>query len=92
MKASGVGAEVDLERLPTSAQLDRICKSEGWNRVELATSAGEDYELLLTAPEEIVEEVDFPLYPIGRIVEGGELRWLHNGTPEELQIKGFTHF
>lgn len=92
LKASGVGAEVDLERLPTSAQLDRMCKSEGWNRVELATSAGEDYELLLTAPEEIVEEVDFPLYPVGCIVEGGELRWLHNGTPEELQIKGFTHF
>ena len=32
------------------------------------------------------------LTAIGRIVEGGELRWFENGAPAEIELKGFTHF
>lgn len=93
LRASGVGAEVELSALPISSELRQVCEREGWSAEELAIAAGEDYELLLTAPEEIASEVDFPLYPIGKITEGtGDIVWLDGGEKEELQTKGFTHF
>lgn len=93
LRASGVGAEVELQSLPLSPQLRTICEREGWSATELATSAGEDYELLLTAPEEIASLVDFPLYPIGRIVEGKvEIEWHDGGEKIDFTTKGFTHF
>lgn len=93
LRASGVGAEVELDRLPLSPELECLCEREGWEKYYLATSAGEDYELLLTAPEEIADRVDFPLYPIGRIVAGkAEIEWLEKGKKIEFNGKGFTHF
>ena len=93
LRASGVGARVELQSLPTSPQLAAICQREGWNKYELATSAGEDYELLLTAPEEIAELVDFPLYPIGKIVAGkAEIEWYDGGQKTDFTTNGFTHF
>ena len=92
LKASGVGAEVDLERLPISDELKRACETYGWNAWELATGGGEDFELLFTAPEEMVRHLDFPIYPIGRIVEGSELQWLLNGKPCDFASTGYKHF
>ena len=93
LKASGVGARVELDTLPTSEQLQRVCVHKGWNAAELAASAGEDYELLLTAPEEITQMVNFPLYPIGKITNGGaEIEWYKGGQRCEFTTLGFTHF
>ncbi|MBO7300574.1 MAG: thiamine-phosphate kinase [Tidjanibacter sp.] len=93
LKASGVGAWVELRSLPLSPQLKEVCEREGWNAQELAISAGEDYELLLTAPEELADELSFPLYPIGKITEKvGEIEWYDGGKKVALDTKGFTHF
>ncbi len=93
LRASGVGAEVEMTALPLSPELERICLREGWDKYTLAASAGEDYELLLTAPEEIAEKVDFPLYKIGKIVAGkAEIGWLKESKKIEFNTKGFTHF
>ena len=93
LKASGVGARVELDALPTSEQLERVCGRKGWSAFEIAASAGEDYELLLTAPEEISQMVDFPLYPIGKITNGGaEIEWYKDGQRCEFTTHGFTHF
>ncbi len=93
LHASGVGARVELNVLPTSPQLVRVCADKGWDALELASSSGEDYELLLTASEEIVRKVDFPLYPIGKIIEGAEeIEWYKGGERSEFTTSGFTHF
>jgi thiamine-monophosphate kinase len=93
LKASGVGARVELDALPTSEQLERVCGRKGWSAFEIAASAGEDYELLLTAPEEITQMVDFPLYPIGRIIDGGaEIEWRKGDERCDFTSVGFTHF
>ncbi len=93
LRASGVGAYVELEQLPLSPQLQTLCRQQGWSTHELATSAGEDFELLLTAPEEIAKEVDFPLYPIGKITEGEpKIEWRKGGARIEFNGKGYTHF
>ena len=92
LRASVVGAVVDLDMLPVSAQLEHVCSAERWDKFTLAASAGEDFELLFTAPAEIATLVDFPLYPIGHIVEGEGLEWRLGGAPAAFDKQGFTHF
>lgn len=93
LRASGVGARVELDALPVSPQLGAICQQQGWDAHELALSAGEDYELLLTAPEELATMVDFPLFPIGKITEGEpKIEWCKGGAKVEFNGKGYTHF
>ena len=92
LKASGVGADVELDKLPLSEELVTACQKHGWNAYELAAGGGEDFELLFTAPAEIADMVDFPIYPIGRIVAGSELHWLHKGSQSTFDTTGYKHF
>lgn len=88
MEQSNVGAEIELSAIPTDYD------------IRFATTGGEDYELLLTVEADRFEalstlfnkETGTELTAIGRITEGGELRWLDSGRPTELELKGFTHF
>lgn len=88
MEQSGVGAEIYLDVVPTDYD------------IRYATTGGEDYELLLTVdPRHFVEvaetlrtKTETPLTAIGRITEGGELVWLDNGAPADIELRGFTHF
>ena len=41
---------------------------------------------------EFEEATGTTLTAIGKIIEGSELRWLENGLPATLDLKGFTHF
>lgn len=92
MKASGVGAVVRLDRLPCSRQLLDVCKEHGWDIYELATSGGEDFELLLTGPEGLENELDIPLYPIGHISSGNELKWTIDNEEADQKFIGYKHF
>ena len=92
MKASGVGAEVHLDRIPMSYNLKWACEKYGKNAYALAAGGGEDYELLFTAPVGIEDLVDFPIYRIGEVVPGNSLIWMENGCPVDFDIKGFSHF
>ena len=88
MESSGVGAEIDIRLIPTDYD------------IRFATTGGEDYELLLTVDsasfdtvaEELFAATGTTLTKIGTITEGDSLTWLENGTPRELELKGFTHF
>lgn len=90
MECSGVGADIDLERIPTAPGID----------LRTATCAGEDYKLLLCAEASGVDslmeafEARFgaPLYPLGRITGTHELRWCEHGTPSPLDWQGFHHY
>lgn len=92
MKASGVGAVVELDRLPCSAELQSVCAEQGWDIYKLAASGGEDFELLLTGPAEIKDSVDFPLFPVGTIVHGKELIWTIENEPVQFDYSGYKHF
>lgn len=50
LDAGGVGARVYLDRIPLSEGLKRAAGLLGLDPLALATSGGEDYELLFTAP------------------------------------------
>ena len=92
MKASGVGAVIDLERLPLSPELVSVCKEQGWDIYEMATSGGEDFELMFTAPAGLENELDIAVYPIGKIVPGNELSWRLSNEPMDRNFDGYKHF
>ena len=92
MKASGVGAVIDLERLPLSPELVSVCKEQGWDIYEMATSGGEDFELMFTAPAGLENELDIAVYPIGKIVPGNELSWRFSNEPMDRDFDGHKHF
>ena len=55
---SGCMITVELERLPIAAGVEAVAKAAGRDAVELAAGAGDDYELLLTAPSERRAELE----------------------------------
>lgn len=92
LKASGVGAVVALDKIPCSSQLRSVCAEQNWDIYELATSGGEDFELLLTGPEGLERYVRFPLYAVGQIVAGDDLVWTIDGEPTDSRFAGYKHF
>lgn len=85
---SGVGAEIDIDRIPLSAQLKRKCAQMSWDAAELAISGGEDYELLFTIGEDDERLLDVEHFVIGRITEGCGIKWIGS----EKDYSGFRHF
>ena len=92
LKASGVGAEVHLDRIPMSDNLKWACDKYEKNAYALATGGGEDYELLFAASVGIEDLVDFPIHRIGEVVPGNSLIWMENGCSVDFDINGFSHF
>lgn len=86
--ASGVGARLVLERVPTVGE------------ARLAVGAGDDYELLFTLPPSAEDRVDalaaagdVPLGRIGRIVEDpGVVLLGAEGEPLPVGERGWDHF
>ncbi|HSR25026.1 MAG TPA: AIR synthase-related protein, partial [Candidatus Eisenbacteria bacterium] len=92
--ASECRLEIDLERIPIAAGVSALAGSRR-AAFELATSGGEDYELLVTLPPEAAEraasavaEAGSTLTEIGYVTEGeGVALRLPEGG--EIQPSGF---
>lgn len=99
LASSGVGAELDLGRLPTSRTLAEHFPDEA-ARWSLQLSGGDDYELCFTAPtaeafaiEQAMAALDLNATVIGRIAAGPGLHLLTpEGQPFVLANAGFDHF
>jgi thiamine-monophosphate kinase len=93
-EASGVGAEIELERVPRP-------RSAGAIEPALLLAGGEDYELLCAVPERhatrlrrLVPKLDCPLTWIGRVMPKSYGVRVRNvaGDILELPEAGFDHF
>ncbi|MDO4225854.1 thiamine-phosphate kinase [Neisseria sp.] len=99
LQASGMGAEIFAEEVPTLPQLrDNLDKTALYGCV---LAGGDDYELVFTAPQscrgavlEAGRASDTPVTRIGRITEGcGRLNISDAaGRPVVLASLGFDHF
>jgi len=97
LRASGTGAEIELERLPGSDSLVGLDEAE---RLELQTSGGDDYELCFTIPPHreaelahIAEQTDVRLTVIGEITAAPGLRCkTRQGGVYLPPGKGYEHF
>ena len=98
LEASGLGASLELERLPLSdTYRDWLAESGDWS---LALTGGDDYELCFTAPAEsaqqiqqLASELKLPISPIGRIEAEPGLRITQpDGRSWTGPSAGFDHF
>lgn len=95
--ASGVGAELELARLPLSPEVAAHCASGDW---AAPLSGGDDYELLFSVPPERLEVVlercargGETVKEIGRLVDEPGIRLVHpDGRVAEETPRGFDHF
>jgi thiamine-monophosphate kinase len=97
LRASGVGARIELDALPLSDAL-RAAHSEA-EQIRLAISGGDDYELCFTLPAEKAEamrealgDIGVPVKGIGAITAGTDIQWRELGEPVALEISGYKHF
>jgi thiamine-monophosphate kinase len=87
LDASGVGAEIDIGRIPMSEALRHRFDRDAAR--EFALTGGDDYELLFTGPADI--DVD-DVTPIGVVTAGTELLCRLNGELVEVDDAGYRHF
>lgn len=95
LEASGVGAEIDVARLPASAAFRAHAGRR--QRRALQLSGGDDYELCLCLPADRVGEararLDVPLTEIGRITAAPGLRLREaSGKIVATAARGYRHF
>jgi thiamine-monophosphate kinase len=100
LAASGVGARVDLDRIPLSPSLRRAAAQSKRDPLPWALGGGEDYRLLFTVrgrglPETVAAaaRAGHPLFPIGFITREAALSLFVNGheTPPPARL-GHDHF
>lgn len=100
-EASGVGARIDTPRLPVDPCVDAVAEATGRDALTLATTGGEDYELLVALSADaaahvarsVEHETGIPVSIIGQIEprEAG-CRMFVEGVSRTLEPGGWTHF
>lgn len=98
LEASHVGATVNVEQLPLSDELVKSLPQQ--EAIELALSAGDDYELCFTVPpthlaalETIFSKLNCRYTQVGKIEVTPGLKARHfDGNIHPLVTKGFKHF
>lgn len=94
--SSGVGAVVELERLPLSAAL--LDRFDAGHAERFALGGGDDYELLFTVPRSAEHGlatrpgVDVRITRVGEIVSGRGVRLVRAGRAVDSGIAGYDHF
>jgi thiamine-monophosphate kinase len=101
-RQSGVGIELNAKTIPIALAVKKFMsamgdKSKGLN---LALTAGDDYELAITMAEDKQEElqqiaagINVPMTLIGRVVPGSRVKCLDNDDHEiEITSSGYQHF
>ena len=96
-RASGVGAVIELERVPVSEALKKLASTE--QIIRWALSGGDDYQLCFTVPAEKVEFVDrlieqnkLAATHIGEIVRDNDVTCLNKGKVLKVNKMGYQHF
>ncbi len=96
-RASGLGAVVNVDALPLSEAFRSLIPEQ--ERLALALSGGDDYELCFTVPsdhtemlEQQMREAGTPVACIGHIAAGQGVRWQRDGETLDLKVRGYNHF
>ncbi|OAI14347.1 thiamine-monophosphate kinase [Methylomonas lenta] len=90
LQQSQVGACLDWQQLPLSAQVSDYIEQTGDWRMPLI--AGDDYELCFTVPAEFVPKLPVGCQCVGVIEAEPGLRVDRAGMIEVFEAKGFEHF
>lgn len=94
LKASNVGAKLQLENLPLSTALHALNDEQKW---QYALAGGDDYELCFTISPQNYEkllqkQLDVSISMIGTIQQQDGLTFEKDGVDHLLQFNGYQHF
>lgn len=98
LRASGVGAEINVERVPVGSGMRKLCGELGLDAGALALGGGEDYELLLCvkpdapATKDLARRIGCRITEIGRITRTRGTRLTCRGAAVSPPPVGFDHF
>jgi len=101
LNTSGKSADIHIEKLPVSETMRNVAKEYAWSEIELATSGGEDYELLFTIDRKEIDNLKKAyvanfledITVIGEIKKGDTgITWLKNGNEITINKGGYDHF
>ncbi len=91
---SGVGCRIDLDRLPVAEDAREFIHSQDRDPKFLAATGGEDYELLIAAPERVLNDLasesEVPVTVVGETT-GGEVVFRRAGEIVG-DLSGWSHF
>ena len=91
LRASDVGAEIDLDALPISPSLNAAFPER--ERLAFALSGGDDYELCFTSNADSLPDAgDLAVSPVGVVTSGDELICRKAGRIVEVSDSGYRHF
>jgi thiamine-monophosphate kinase len=93
---SGTGAIVYCDKIPLSEELKEVSGSLDRDPLDFASSGGEDYEILFTAPDFPVESYnrahDTKVSCIGEITREERAVITKEGRKSALKAEGYQHF
>jgi thiamine-monophosphate kinase len=89
LDASGVGAEVDIGKVPLSAAL--LARFDADSATRFALTGGDDYELCFTAAADAVAGIE-GITAIGRVTQNRELVCRKAGEIVDVDVSGYRHF
>ncbi len=104
LRSSGVGARLDLEKIPVSSAARKLACNQRYRALIHALSDGEDFELLFTINPRHQKKLErgwrrrFPKVPlswIGSVRPGkNRIAWFRKGRPAAAPVRktGFSHF
>jgi thiamine-monophosphate kinase len=85
---------VDLDLLPIENDTAELARSLGHDPEILAATGGEDYELLISAPEQVLDalasSIALPLTVIGEVTQG-DVAFRRGEEPVD-GLSGWDHF
>jgi thiamine-monophosphate kinase len=93
---SNVGARVYLNKIPVSDEMKKAAEIMELDPIHLATSGGEDYELLFTASSSEFRvqssELGVNVTCIGEIIEKDRIVVDKTGRESSIKAEGYQHF
>ena len=102
LKSSKKSAIIELDKLPISTQLQTFADKFNFNVIELATSSGEDYKLLLTIDKNSFSQISTEfkkkfgndLFAIGYIIDDtpAKIFYKKKGADVDWIKDGYNHF
>lgn len=94
---SGVGAVIDIDRLPLSVALKTSVEHD--SAMTWALAGGDDYQLCFTVPQAklaafqlLIDSNQLQASVIGEVVEGSAIICRENGVEVNISATGYNHF
>jgi thiamine-monophosphate kinase len=94
-RRSGAALRVELARLPLAEGVQEVARAAGRDPLELAAAAGDDYELLFTAPADrravIEEAAGLPVAWVGEVESGSGASLIAPDGRVLEGLRGYEH-